>query len=443
MFCAIKISKSDPTPLYIQLANELIRLIDDGTLPPKTKLPTIRLLSSKLKINRDTVVNAYKLLESKSYVIAHIGSGTYVAPQSKFNIESKKELSPMPCSKTYFPRELFNIDICKKLMTDILDDEGWSAFVDPLNRERQLIRQAICDYLQTVGVTASNPYARLIQDTPNFLLELMKLSATSTICVEAYRDLSYTSTLSYLGFKVLEIPLTADGLDLEVLESQLKSQSVSYILITPYIQNPTGICYSEENKLGIIELCEKYDTMLIEDGTFTDFVYESYDIKSCYNLCKSDRVIYIYNFCKLYLPNLDYSFVVLPQIIQKRLIDTMQVALPERFVRYYLESEFFDEIRGDIVESCEIKYKKISQLLSSSSLLVQTYPNRNGLFFWLKSKQGSRMYQTLLKHNIVVSPSDLFATSNNADYFRLSIASLNDSEMDILVNVLAQLDSEF
>ncbi len=436
MFCAIKISKSDPTPLYIQLANELIRLIDDGTLPPKTKLPTIRLLSSKLKINRDTVVNAYKLLESKNYVIAHIGSGTYVAPQGSFHVETKKEFPPMPCSKTYFPRELFSIEICKKLMLNILDDEGWSSFSDPLNRERQLIRQAICDFLQTVGVTAANPYARLIQDTPIFLLELMKLSATSTICVEAFRDLSYTSTLSYLGFKILEIPLTADGMDLEALEMQLKSQNVSYIFITPYIQNPTGLCYSRENKLGIIELCEKYDTLLIEDGTFTDFVYDNSNIEPCYNLCKSDRVIYIHNFCKLYLPHLDYSFVVLPQAVQKRLIDTLPVALPERFIRYYLESDFFDDIRSDVIESCEAKHNKIADLLVNSASLIQPYPNRNGLFFWLK---GAKMAQTLLNHNIVVSPSDLFATSSHSEFFRLSIASLTDDELETLAKVLTEL----
>ena len=77
MFHAISLSKSDPTPLYIQLACELAKLIQDGVLVEGFKLPTIRSLSKQLSINRDTVVSAYKLLEQQGLVESFIGKGTY------------------------------------------------------------------------------------------------------------------------------------------------------------------------------------------------------------------------------------------------------------------------------------------------------------------------------------------------------------------------------
>ncbi|ONI46046.1 hypothetical protein AN641_02540 [Candidatus Epulonipiscioides gigas] len=435
MFCAIKISKSDPTPLYIQLADELTRLIDNGTLPSKTKLPTIRALASKLKINRDTVVNAYKLLESKNYVIAHIGSGTYVAPRSDVHMDFKKEL--VPASKTYFRRELFKIDICKELITNILDNDGWESFYDPLNREKQLIRSTISDFFKTVGVHSSNTSTRLIKDTQNFILDLIKLSPKSAICVENFRDIGYTSTLSYLGFKVLEVPLEIYGINLEILENYLKNQTTVFIFISPYNQNPTGISYTRENKLALIALCEKYDAYIIEDGTFSDFLYKG-AVESCYDLCKSDRVIYLFNFCKLYLPHLDYSFVALPLNLQKRLTDTMQITITERMIKYYVESNQFAILRRKLITECNLKFNNLYNLFYFSSNLKTT--STSGLFLWFHITNGKAedIIQALLEKNIVVSPGSLFSTTPNNN-LRLSVAPLFNSDIDIIIKALRQL----
>ena len=46
MFCTIHLSKSDPTPLYIQLASELAHLIKIGEIPERTKLPYVHFLVS-------------------------------------------------------------------------------------------------------------------------------------------------------------------------------------------------------------------------------------------------------------------------------------------------------------------------------------------------------------------------------------------------------------
>ncbi len=217
---------------------------------------------------------------------------------------------------------------------------------------------------------------------------------------------------------------------------------MSYIIITPYIQNPTGICYSDANKNAIIALCEKYDCMIIEDGTFTDFVYEDIKISPCYN--SSDRVIYLYNFCKLYLPHLDYSFVVLPDALNKRIIDNIQCMLPERLIRYYVESDFFWDLRQTLIESSYQKYTSILSILKEVEqdldVLSIPYISENGLFFWIKSEQ--EIYQTLLKCNIIVSPSNLFSSSNSNNYFRLSIAPLSDTELGELSNTLESLYSK-
>lgn len=439
MFCAIRLSKSDPTPLYIQLANELARLIKTGAIPSKTKLPTIRTLSSKLKINRDTVVSAYKLLETQGLVVAHVGSGTYVAPNI-LNPTSELTLEPnISCSTVGFSKELFPVSICKDLIHNILDTEGWSAFSDPLYRERNLVKQSINHFLESVGISSSPAELRLIGDMYGFLVDLLKISSKTAICVEEYRDLAYTSFIRSLGFKVYEIPLHQDGMDLDILERHLKTSSISYIWVSSYIQNPTGICYSEENKLALLELAKKYDCYIIEDGTFNDFTYNNHTLMPLYSSYGSDRIVFLYHFSRLYLPHLTYSFVALPSSFIKKIPDHLECTLGERVIHYYLESEAFWDIRQEIINSSYEKYNKVLTELLTYSHYFDIYCPQGGLFFWIKPLDISlsELCTIFIENSIIISPGDLFSTLNSVDYFRLSISTLSLEQIDKLIATLA------
>jgi len=80
-FTSIKLNKQGDIPVYRQLGGAFCMLIERGTLKPHIKLPPIRKLANALKINNDTVINAYKYLENKGIVYSIVGSGTYVAPR--------------------------------------------------------------------------------------------------------------------------------------------------------------------------------------------------------------------------------------------------------------------------------------------------------------------------------------------------------------------------
>src|SRR5689334_6525001 len=75
----IRLSQQSGTPVYIQLADQLKYLIGIGELPPGSRLPSARLLSSNLNINRNTVLSAYAILATESLVTGRRGGGTLVA----------------------------------------------------------------------------------------------------------------------------------------------------------------------------------------------------------------------------------------------------------------------------------------------------------------------------------------------------------------------------
>jgi len=91
----IRLSQQSGTPVYIQLADQLKYLIGIGELPPGSRLPSARLLSSNLNINRNTVLSAYGILAAESYVIGHRGGGTRVAaPPTETTEERTSQFHP-------------------------------------------------------------------------------------------------------------------------------------------------------------------------------------------------------------------------------------------------------------------------------------------------------------------------------------------------------------
>jgi GntR family transcriptional regulator len=66
-------------PLYIQIAEGLIAQIEAGDLTPGDRLPTERELSETLGVNRMTLRQALRILETQGLLIRQRGSGTYIS----------------------------------------------------------------------------------------------------------------------------------------------------------------------------------------------------------------------------------------------------------------------------------------------------------------------------------------------------------------------------
>ena len=441
MFCAIKLSKSDPTPLYIQLSNELAKLIQMAILPSGTKLPTIRSLSRKLKINRDTVVSAYKILELQGLVIAQVGSGTYVSPLSNTTTYDDTETTNITCSSLTFQKAFFSSDIALELTKSILSREGWCCFSDPLYRERSILKQVICDFLKSVGITPSPAEVRLIKDNFSFINTLCRLSTKNGFCIEAYSDLTYSAYLRSLGIKVYEVPLQSDGMDLDALEKHLKFHNIGYIWLSSYLQNPTGICYSEEKKNALIQLANKYDFYIIEDGTFNDFVYNYCDLHPIYQLDTTDRTIFFFNFSKLYFPQLNYSFFILPNTLIKKLPDSLECTFNEYLFHEYLESDFFYSLREKLLVNTYNKYLLITSEFKKLDSQFQIFSTCGGIVLWVKclSCDMLSICEQLADAHIIVAPGTLFTTANTCDFFRISLSTLTPEDILQITKLLTSL----
>lgn len=66
-------------PIYVQIMDEVRRLIVIGELKPDDPMPSVRALAADLKLNHNTIVQAYRELEREEIVYVRRGQGTFVA----------------------------------------------------------------------------------------------------------------------------------------------------------------------------------------------------------------------------------------------------------------------------------------------------------------------------------------------------------------------------
>jgi DNA-binding transcriptional regulator YhcF (GntR family) len=83
----------DKLPIYLQIINYLKSELISGNLKPGDKLPSVRDLSSSLKVNPNTIARVYQELEREGITFTQRGTGTFIREDSKMIVEIRKDMA--------------------------------------------------------------------------------------------------------------------------------------------------------------------------------------------------------------------------------------------------------------------------------------------------------------------------------------------------------------
>lgn len=78
----IRVDTASSVPVYAQIISQIKNAVASGLLRPGDYLPSLREASHLLRVNPNTVVKAYRELESQGVVRTEHGRGTVVTEQS-------------------------------------------------------------------------------------------------------------------------------------------------------------------------------------------------------------------------------------------------------------------------------------------------------------------------------------------------------------------------
>ena len=111
----IVLEPGDPRPVFRQIVDEILRGVATGILRPNDPLPAVRELAKQLKVNPNTVQQAYRDLERAGGAYVRRGVGTFVGEMPRITEARRAVLARQIASR--FLREGFRHGL---LATDLL-----------------------------------------------------------------------------------------------------------------------------------------------------------------------------------------------------------------------------------------------------------------------------------------------------------------------------------
>ncbi|WP_439424992.1 PLP-dependent aminotransferase family protein [Oenococcus alcoholitolerans] len=117
-----------------------------------------------------------------------------------------------------------------------------------------------------------------------------------------------------------QIPVEEDGMKVSELEKILSQHQVKMIYTVPDFHNPTGTVMSEKKRRQLVELADRYDVTILEDGTYRDLRYEGKNLPTIKSLDTHHKVIYVSSFSKVIAPGLRMGWLTADKQIFDKLI---------------------------------------------------------------------------------------------------------------------------
>jgi DNA-binding transcriptional regulator YhcF (GntR family) len=164
----IVLAPNSPLTIREQIKRQIKALIEEGQLPPGCELPSARDMSSMLKVNRNTVTQAYKELAADEVLKVVLGSGTFVkkhAPQppkreiNRIFDEAIKKAKMLGLSLEDISERFIN-----RLATLSIDFSEMKVLIVDCNRE---VVDYLCDLLrEKLGVQTEGVLIQSIEQTP-------------------------------------------------------------------------------------------------------------------------------------------------------------------------------------------------------------------------------------------------------------------------------------
>jgi GntR family transcriptional regulator/MocR family aminotransferase len=371
----IDIDKDCDTPVYLQIANSIIREMKKGRIGPGIKLPGTRMMSESLQVHRKTLVRAYEELDAQGWIEMHPSKGTFTSkelPEINPRRFSDKEI------KTHsFPSQTgYHVKVNSSVRDPALPKRHIIGFhdgpdvrlvpVDEIGRAYKsvLSRNVNLKYLSYVEIAGVQKFRTVLSDYLNssrglmtsfenimitrgsqmalYLLSIVLFAKGDNIIVG---DPDYYYALRifmHQGMQLTKVKVDEHGLDVDAIEKICSRKKIKALYVTSHHHYPTTVTLIASRRIKLLSLAEKYGFIIIEDDYDYDFHYLSSPILPLVSADTKGMVVYIGTLSKTIAPAIRTGYIVAPinLILElcriRQLVDTqgdpvMEFALAELF----------------------------------------------------------------------------------------------------------------
>jgi DNA-binding transcriptional MocR family regulator len=240
---------------------------------------------------------------------------------------------------------------------------------------------------------------------------------------------------------VRNVAVDENGIVPELLEQQLKlldriGARVKFLYTVPNFHNPSGITLSTERRPVILDICKRYEILLVEDNPYGLLAFNGQINPTIYSydydpqLGYAPNVVYLGSFSKVMAPGFRVGWMIAPDGIKEKLILSAESAIlcPSNAAQWTLVAymQNFDW-KGQIANFRQVyKQRHDTMVQALQEYLPQCTFNdpAGGFYIWLQVPDHintKAIQQECLEAGVAYVPGrGFYATGEGDNYMRLS-----------------------
>ncbi|GEO83403.1 MULTISPECIES: PLP-dependent aminotransferase family protein [Alphaproteobacteria] len=317
-------------PRRLALYGELRRLIEAGSLPAGSKLPTTRDLAARFGLSRGAAVAAYEMLVADGFAEARVGSGTFVAAvvpalarlDAPAQGRALEEAGPLPGALGCSAADARTIQVFRTLLNRHLMQPSPRHFHYAAPAGSAELREEVAAYLRAArGVNCCADQVVLTSGTQQALDLVIRtvLAPGDPVWIEDPCYPMARVAFSAAGMRLIGVPVDAEGIDPE--KGMARAPAARTVYVSPSHQFPLGVTLSMRRRLALIDWAKHNDAFIIEDDYDSEYRFAGPPLSSMQGIDAEGRVIYVGTFSKVLMPGLRIGYLVLPGALCEPLLD--------------------------------------------------------------------------------------------------------------------------
>lgn len=446
-------------PLYQVLADELRGAMNDGRLPPGARLPSVREAARSRALSINTVLAAYRHLESCGLVEAR--------PQAGYFVRARLASPPPGVSSTPGSARTVEVAVLNRITRvvaaqsspdtidlslatpkggDLYPGEKLARLVSELARRQATLvtdyslppgplrlRREICRHAADLGMTLAADDILLT----NGCMEALQLALRAVtrpgdaIALESPTYFNLIPLADRLGLKTIELPTHPDtGLSLDALELLLSEKRIQAVVCMPTVHNPLGTSMPVAGKKRLAELANQYRIPVIEDALYAELQYATPLQPVAKSFDRDGWVIVCASYTKTLAPGLRVGWMEGGRFRRdlaelKFCSSVAQPALLAEALGLFLESGGYAHHLRRLRRAYAGRVDRLRGLIDTvfPTGTRATLPT-GGFLVWVELPDGCNadaLFDAALAHNISITPGSLYSPSGRyTRHIRLS-----------------------
>lgn len=354
--------------------------------------------------------------------------------------------------------EFFPVEDLRRINEQILREEGGEAIQYAASDGYDPLRKHLVEFMRRYQVTDITYKNILITSGAQQGLAYLAKGLITPGSVVITENPSYPGaldTFNAYGARVVGVNVDGEGMDMDALEQVLEAhKNVAFIYTIADFQNPTGISMSIPRRKRLVELAERYNTFVVEDGPYSLISFDGAVMPAIKSFDTYGRVIYSGSTSKTIAPGLRVGWLIadegsIQKLVYLKMRDDLQVNnMAQRQVfHYFRDCGFDDHLRQVIQVYRQRRDTMIHAVKGSFPEGTRVIVPGGGLFLWVELPEELdtlEMFDFVFQKNIAYVPGTFFCPDGGGkNTMRLNFSTTSEEKIAEYIPILGEMICQF